>query len=97
MFEINIKAKKLQLKSELNTITCGTMSTNDYAFNIKSIVESLGSIKVTVDHDGLVGACLECLGEQYTHFNSSINMRENIPHFAGPISKIMGLDTLRTS
>ena len=58
MFETNTKAKKLQLKSELNNIKRNNISINDYSLNIKSIVEALGSIKVTIDDDDLVGACL---------------------------------------
>lgn len=64
MFKTNTKARKLQLKSELNTIKCGNMSMNDYTLlKIKKIVEALGSIKVTMENDDLVGAYLEGLGE----------------------------------
>ena len=55
MFETNTKARKLQLKSELNNIKCNNMSINDYSLKIKSIVEALGSIKVSIDDDDLVG------------------------------------------
>ena len=99
MFETNTKARKLQLKSELNNIKCNNMSINDYSLKIKSIVEALGSIKVTIDDDDLVGACLDGLGDQYKQFRTSINTRENIPCFTDLISmlileeKNMGLDT----
>ena len=77
-FEINTKAKKLLLKSELNNIKRGYMSINDYSLNIKSTVEYLGSIKVTIDDDDLVSACLDGLGDQYKQFKTSITTRENI-------------------
>ena len=99
MFETNTKAKKLQLKSELNNIKRNNISINDYSLNIKSIVEALGSIKVTIDDDDLVGACLDGLGDQYKQFRISINTRENIPCFTDFISmlileeKNMGRDT----
>ena len=63
MFETNTKAMKLQLKSKLNNIKRNNLSINDYSLKIKSIVEALGSIKVTIDDDDLVGACLDGLGE----------------------------------
>ena len=65
MFETNTKARKLQLKSELNNIKRGNLSINDYSLKIKSIVEALGSIKVSIEDDDLVGACLDGLGDQY--------------------------------
>ena len=65
MFETNTKSRKLQLKSELNNIKRGNLSINDYSLKIKSIVEALGSIKVSIEDDDLVGACLDGLGDQY--------------------------------
>ena len=99
MFETNTKARKLQLKSELNNIKRNNLSINDYSLKIKSIVEALGSIKVTIDDDDLVGSCLDGLGEEYKQFMTSINTRENIPFFTDLISmlileeKNMGLET----
>lgn len=61
MFETNTKAKKLQLKFELNTIKRGNVSIKWICLMIKGIVETM-SIKVTVD-DG--DAYLESLGKQY--------------------------------
>ena len=44
VFEVNTKAKKLQLKSELNQVRRESLSINNYALKIKRIVEALGSI-----------------------------------------------------
>lgn len=72
------------------------MPINYYALNIKSIVEDLGSIKVTIDDDDLACTILKGLSEQYKQFNTSINT--HIPWFKNLISmllveeKNMGLD-----
>ena len=79
VYEVNTKAKKLQLKLELNQVSRNNLSINDYALKIKSIVEALGSIKVTVEDDDIVCACLDDLGEEYVHFRSSMNTRDDIP------------------
>ena len=62
------KAKKFQLKLELNQVKRNKLSINDYALKIKSIVEALRSIKVAVENDDIVCACLDGLGEEYVHF-----------------------------
>ena len=41
LFVVNTKARKLQLKTELNTLEKGKMSVNEYAMIIKNIYESL--------------------------------------------------------
>ena len=48
LFEVTTKARKLQLKSELNQVKRENLSINEYALKIKHIVEALGSIKVVV-------------------------------------------------
>ena len=98
VFEVNTKARKLQLKSELNQVSRNNLSINDYALKIKSIVEALGSIQVAVEDDDIVCACLDGLGEEYVHFRSSMNTRDDIPEFTDLISmlileeKNLGLD-----
>ena len=77
--EENTKVRKLQLKTELNTVKRGSLCINDYALKIKGIVESLGSIGITVDDDDVVGAMLEGLGDAYSNFKSSMNTRDDIP------------------
>ena len=39
LFAANTKARKLQLKTKLNTLEKGKMSVNEYALKIKSICE----------------------------------------------------------
>ncbi|MCO5589370.1 hypothetical protein L7F22_043337 [Adiantum nelumboides] len=52
----NTRARKIQLKNELNRIKKGDLSVNDYTFKIKALCESLFSIGVTVDDDDKVEA-----------------------------------------
>ncbi|MCO5612344.1 hypothetical protein L7F22_066611 [Adiantum nelumboides] len=47
----NTRARKIQLKNELNTIKKGDLSVNDYTLKIKALCESLSSIGVAVDDD----------------------------------------------
>ncbi|WP_369009025.1 hypothetical protein, partial [Escherichia coli] len=47
----NTKARKLQLKNELNTMKKENLSINDYTLKIKGICESLTSIGVSVEDD----------------------------------------------
>ncbi|MCO5569888.1 hypothetical protein L7F22_023602 [Adiantum nelumboides] len=50
----NTKARKIQLKNELNTVKKENLSINDYTLKIKGIVESLSSIGVQVEDDDKV-------------------------------------------
>ena len=50
-FPVNTKARKLQLKIELNTVEKDKMSVNKYALKIKSICESLASFNVKIEDD----------------------------------------------
>ena len=72
MFATNTRAMKIQLKNELNTVERKNMSVNNYTLKIKSICESLASIKVTVDDDDKIEVCLRGLGPQYKSFATSI-------------------------
>ncbi len=78
----NTKARKLQLKNELNTVKKEILSINDYTLKIKGICESLASIGVNVDDDDKVEVCLRGLTPAYKQFKTSIHTRENIPSFA---------------
>ncbi|MCO5602458.1 hypothetical protein L7F22_056590 [Adiantum nelumboides] len=77
----NTRARKIQLKNELNKIKKGDLSVNDYTLKIKALCESLSSIGVTMDDDDKVEACLRGLGNAYKQFKTSICTQENIPHF----------------
>ena len=98
VFEVTTKARKLQLKSELNQVKRENLSINKYALKIKHIVEALGSIQVAVEDDDIVRACLDGLGDDYKTFKSSMNTRDDIPKFTDLISmlileeKNLGLD-----
>ncbi|MCO5573870.1 hypothetical protein L7F22_027645 [Adiantum nelumboides] len=48
------RVRKLQFKTELNTVKQGNMFIKDYASKIKTITNSLGSIGVIVDDDDVV-------------------------------------------
>jgi hypothetical protein len=89
LFVVNTKARKLQLKTELNTLEKGKMAVNEYALRIKSICESLASINVKVEDDDKVEACLRGLGPQYKRFKTSILTRDNIPSFADLVSMLV--------
>ena len=86
---VNTKARKLQLKTELNTVQKNSLSINDYALKIKKICESLASIGVTVDDDDKIEVCLRGLGPDYKQFKTSIQTRENIPSFTDVVSMLI--------
>ncbi|MCO5583686.1 hypothetical protein L7F22_037599 [Adiantum nelumboides] len=77
----NTRARKIQLKNDLNTIKQGDLSVIDYTLKIKALSESLSSIGVAVDDDDKVQACLHGLGNAYKQFKTNIHTQENIPNF----------------
>ena len=85
----NTKARKLQLKNELNTVKKENLSINDYTLKIKGICESLASIGVTVEDDDKVEVCLRGLTPAYKQFKTSIQTRENIPSFSDLIPMLV--------
>ncbi|MCO5611171.1 hypothetical protein L7F22_065421 [Adiantum nelumboides] len=64
----NTKARKIQLKNELNTVKKENLSINDYTLKIKGIVESIASIGVQVEDDDKVEVCLRGLTPAYKHY-----------------------------
>ncbi|MCO5596794.1 hypothetical protein L7F22_050864 [Adiantum nelumboides] len=76
----NTKARKIQLKNELNTVKKEYLSVNDYTLKIKGIVESLASIQV--EDDDKVEVCLRGLTPAYKQFKTSIQTKKNIHCFA---------------
>ena len=85
----NTKARKLQLKNELNTVKKENLSINDYTLKIKSICESIASIGVIVEDDDKVEVCLCGLTPAYKQFKTSIQTRENIPTFTNLIPMLV--------
>ena len=72
IFATNTRARKIQLKNELNIVERKNMYVNNYTLKIKSICESLASINVIVDDDDKIEVCLRGLGPQYKSFATSI-------------------------
>ncbi|MCO5597887.1 hypothetical protein L7F22_051972 [Adiantum nelumboides] len=58
----NTRARKIQLKNELNTIKKGDLLVNKHTLKMKALCESLSSIGATMDDDDKVEACLRGLG-----------------------------------
>ena len=80
--QTHTRARKMQLKDDMNTVKKMEMSVNDYTLKIKAICESLASIGVMVDDDDKVEVCLRGLGPAYKQFKTSIHTWEYIPSFA---------------
>ena len=51
LFASNTRAKKIQLKIELNVVQRKNQSINEYNLKIKNICENLASINAPVDDD----------------------------------------------
>ncbi|MCO5558523.1 hypothetical protein L7F22_012108 [Adiantum nelumboides] len=77
----NTRARKIQLKNELNLIKQEDLSVNDHTLKRKALCENLFSIGVAVDDDDKVEACLRGLGKAYKQFKTSICTQESISHF----------------
>ena len=86
---IDAKARKLQLKNDLNIVKKESLSINDYTMKIKSICEFLTSIGVTIDDDDKVEVCLCGLTLAYNQFKTSIQDRENILSFVDLFSLLV--------
>ena len=63
--QTHTRARKMQLKDELNAVKKMDMSVNDYTLKIKAICAFLTSIGVTVDDDDKVEVFLHGLGPAY--------------------------------
>ena len=89
LYSTNTRARKLQLKNELNNMKkeC-SMSVNDYVLKIKEVFDALGSIGAPIDDDDLVSAVLNGLkdDDKWKHFATSVYVRENLPNFDDLIS-----------
>lgn len=85
----NTKARKLQLKNELNTVKKENLLINDYNLKIKAISKSLASIGVIVEDDDKVEVCLRGLTPAYKQFKTSIQTQENNPSFADLIPMVV--------
>ena len=81
LFETSTKARKLQLKQQLNEVKKGSLSINDYVLKIRGLTDQLGSIGVVVDDDDLLLVTLQGLGKEYKPFETSIAVRDTFPTF----------------
>ncbi|MCO5560484.1 hypothetical protein L7F22_014099 [Adiantum nelumboides] len=79
----NTRARKIQLKNELNTVKQGDLSINDYTLKIKDLCEFLSSIGVAMDDDDKVKACLHGLENAYKGQYS--HLRKYSKHFRAVI------------
>ena len=92
LFTSTTKARKIQLKNELNNLKKSPQVTvNDYVLKIKDISDALSSIGSHVDDDDLVAFCLNGLREddKWTSFITSIYVRENLPKFDQLVSMMI--------
>ncbi len=81
LFETSTKARKLQLKQQLNEVKKGSLSINDYVLKIRALTDQLGSIGVVIDDDDLLLVALQGLGKEYKPFETSIAVRDTFPTF----------------
>ena len=88
MFSVNTKARKIQLKQELNTLKKGTMTVNEYVLKVRSIADALAAIDAMPDDDDLVSSTLGGLNNEkaWKSFVTSIYVRKPFPKFDELIS-----------
>ena len=83
MFSVNTKARKIQLKQELNTLKKGTMTVNEYVLKVRSIADALAAIDAMPDDDDLVSSSLGGLNNEkaWKSFITSVYVRKPFPDF----------------
>ena len=89
LYTSTTKARKIQLKNELNNLKKSpSMSVNDFVLKIKDVSDALSSIGSLVDNDDLVAFTLNGLREdnKWKSFITSIYVRDTLPNFEQLIS-----------
>ena len=87
LYNTNTKARKIQLKNELNNMKKNNLSINDYVLKIKEVADALGSINASPKDDDLVSAVLNGLNdEKWKYFSTSVYVRKKFPDFEDLIS-----------
>ena len=87
LYSTNTKARKIQLKNELNNMKKNNLSVNDYVLKIKEVADALGSIGAPPEDDDLVSAVLNGLNDdKWKAFSTSVYVREKFPDFEELIS-----------
>ena len=89
LFASNTRARKIQLKTQLNTVERKNQSIIKYTIKIKNICENLASINAPMHDDDKIEVCLHGLGPQYKPFAMSIQTRKNLPSFAKLVSMLI--------
>ena len=89
LFASNTRAKKIQLKTELNIVERKNQSVNKYTLKIKNICDNLASINALVYDDDKIEVCLHGLRPQYKPFTMSIRTRENLPSLVDLVSMLI--------
>ena len=57
------------------------LNINEYSMKVKGLANSLGSIGALFDDEDLVSMTLNCVGREYTQFQTSIRVCKTFPHF----------------
>ena len=94
LYSTNTKARKIQLKNELNNLKKNNLSINDYVLKIKEVSDALGSIGAPPEDDNLddnlVSAILNGLNDdKWKAFATFVYVRETFPGFEDLISLII--------
>ena len=77
LYNTNTRARKIQLKSELNNMKRNNLSVNDYVLKIKEVSNSLGSIGAPPKDDNLLSAILNGLNDdKWKAFATSVYVHE---------------------
>ena len=77
LYSISNKAKKIQLKNELNNMKKKNLSINDYMLKTKEVADALGSIGAPPDDDDLVFTVLNGLNdEKWKYLSTSVYVRK---------------------
>ncbi|MCO5590494.1 hypothetical protein L7F22_044464 [Adiantum nelumboides] len=87
LYSTYTKARKIQLKNELNNMKKDTLSVNDYVLKIKQVLDALGSIGAPPEDDDLVFIVLNGLNDdRWKAFATSVYVRETFLDFEDLIS-----------
>ena len=88
LYNTNTKARKIQLKNELNNLKKRNMSINDYVLIIKDVLDALGWISAPLDDDNLV-SIVGLNDEKWKTFGTSIYVRSFFLDFENLISLVI--------
>ena len=81
MYSTNTIACKMQFKQVFHNVHRRNLYINESSMKIKGIIDSLGSIGVPIDDEGLVFVTLNGPGKEYAQFHTCIRVYETFPKF----------------